>query len=94
MDLLNDNEMRLAFEECVRRMRTFFSLKRAENGDYLNNRVEGAWRGFMLGYAVGFNAAHDQSPTFTVTPDARELAKAYQSVNPDYPSPATYLEAE
>lgn len=94
MDLLNDNEMRLAFEECVRRMRTFFSLKRAENGDYLNNRVEGAWRGFMLGYAVGFNAAHDQSPTFTVTPDARERAESFQSVNPDYPSPATYLEAE
>ena len=94
MDLLNDNEMRLAFEECVRRMRTFFSLKRAENGDYLNNRVEGAWRGFALGYTVGFIAAHDQSPTYTVTSDARELAQAYQSVNPDYPSPATYREAE
>jgi hypothetical protein len=94
MDLLNDNEMRFAFEGCVRQMRTFFSLKRAENGDYLNGRVEVAWRGFMLGYAVGFNAAHDQSPTFTVTPDARELAEAYQSVNPDYPSPATYREAE
>ena len=94
MDLLNDNDMRLSFEECVRRMRTFFSLKRAENGDYLNNRVEGAWRGFMLGYAVGYNAAHEPSLTFTVTSDARELAQAYQSVNPDYPSPATYLEAE
>ena len=94
MDVPSENEMRFAFEGCVRQMRTFFSLKRAENGDYLNNRVEGAWRGFMLGYAVGFNAAHDQSPTFTVTPDARERAEAYQSVNPDYPSPATYKEAE
>jgi hypothetical protein len=75
-------------------MNTVFSLKRNENDDYLNNRVEGAWRGFVLGYTVGYNAAHDQSPTFTVTPDARELAQAYQSVNPDYPSPATYQEAE
>ena len=88
------NEIREAFEHEIRQMRTFFSLKRAENGDYLNNRVENAWRGFMLGYTVGFIAAHDQSPTFTVTPDARELAQAYQSVNPDYPSPATYQEAE
>ena len=88
------NEIREAFEHKIRQMRTFFSLKRTENGDYLNERVEGAWRGFMLGYAVGFNAAHDQSPTFTVTPDARERAEAYQSVNPDYPSPATYQEAE
>ena len=94
MDLLNDNEMRLAFEECVRQMRTFVSLERNENGDYCNDRVEGAWRGFVLGYTVGYNAAHEPSPTFTVTPDARERAEAYQSVNPDYPSPATYLEAE
>ena len=94
MSVPTDDEIRFAFEGCVRQMRTFFSLKRAENGDYLNNRVENAWRGFMLGYTVGFIAAHDQSPAFTVTPDARERAEAYQSVNPDYPSPATYLEAE
>ena len=94
MDLLNDNEMRLAFEECVRRMRTFFSLKRAENGTYLSERVECAWRGFALGYTVGFIAAHDQSPAFTVTPDAQSRARDFESVNPDYPSPATYQEAE
>ena len=94
MDVPSENEMRFAFEGCVRQMRTFFSLKRAENGTYLSERVEGAWRGFALGYAVGFIAAHDQSPAFTVAPDARERAEAYQSVNPDYPSPATYLEAE
>lgn len=94
MSIPSDNEMRLAFEECVRRMRTFFSLKRTENGDYLNERVEGAWRGFMLGYTVGFNAAHDQSPVFTITPDAQSRARDFESVNPDYPSPATYREAE
>ena len=94
MDVPSENEMRLAFEGCVRQMRTFFSLQRSKNGDYRNERVEGAWRGFVLGYTVGFNAAHDHSPAFTVTPDARERAEAYQSVNPDYPSPATYLEAE
>ena len=88
------NEIREAFEHEIRQMPTFFSLQRSQNGDYRNDRMEGAWRGFVLGYTVGFNAAHDQSPTFTVTPDARELAKAYQSVNPDYPSPATYREAE
>ena len=94
MSVPSDNEMRFAFEGCVRQMRTFFSLKRAENGDYLNNRVEGAWRGFALGYTVGFIAAHDQSPAFTVTPDAQSRARDFESVNPDYPSPATYLEAE
>ena len=94
MDLLNDNEMRLAFEECVRRMRTFVSLQRSQNGDYRNDRVEGAWRGIMLGYTVGFNAVHDQSPAFTVTPDAQSRARDFESVNPDYPSPAIYQEAE
>lgn len=92
MSIPSDNEMRLAFEECMRRIRT--SLKRTENGDYLNERVEGAWRGFMLGYTVGFNAAHDQSPVFTITPDAQSRARDFESVNPDYPSPATYREAE
>ena len=94
MDVPSENEMRLAFEGCVRQMPTFFSLQPSQNGDYRNDRMEGAWRGFALGYAVGFIAAHDQSPAFTVTPDARERAEAFQSVNPDYPSPATYLEAE
>lgn len=94
MSVPTEDEIRLRFEGCVRQMRTFFSLKRNTKGDYLNDRVEGAWRGFILGYTVGYNAAHEPSPTFTVTPDARELAQAYQSVNPDYPSPATYREAE
>ena len=94
MDVPSIDERRKAFEYAVLRIGTAFSLKRAGNGDYLNDRVEGAWRGFALGYTVGYKAAHDQSPTFTVTPDARERAEAYQSVNPDYPSPATYREAE
>ena len=94
MDVPSENEMRFAFEGCVRQMPTFFSLQRSQNGDYWHDRIEGAWRGFALGYSVGFNAAHDHSPAFTVTPDARERAEAYQSVNPDYPSPATYREAE
>ena len=94
MSVPSDNEIREAFEHRVRQMNAFFSLKRAENGDYLNNRVEGAWRGFALGYTVGFNAAHDQSPAFTVTPDAQSRARDFESVNPDYPSPATYQEAE
>jgi hypothetical protein len=94
MDVPSEKEIREAFEHEIRQMDTFFSLKRNENGDYWHDRIEGAWRGFALGYSVGFRAAHDQSPTFTVTPDARERAQAFQSVNPDYPSPATYLEAE
>ena len=94
MSIPSEDEIRKAFEHEIRQMRTFVSLERNENGDYCNDRVEGAWRGFVLGYTVGYNAAHEPSPTFTVTPDARERAEAYQSVNPDYPSPATYQEAE
>ena len=90
----SENEIREAFEHRVRQMNTFFSLKRNTKGDYLNDRVEGAWRGFNLGYSVGYDAAHDQSPTFTVTSDAQSRARDFESVNPDYPSPATYKEAE
>ena len=90
MSVPSEDEIRKAFEHEIRQMRTFVSLERNENGDYCNDRVEGAWLGFVLGY----NAAHDQSPAFTVAPDAQSRARDFESVNPDYPSPATYLEAE
>ena len=78
-------------------------LTRNESGAYTCLSMELAYRAFLAGYLLAVEQlfegvereAHPSpEPTFTVTPDARELAQAYQSVNPDYPSPATYLEAE
>ena len=90
----SENEIRMVFESHMRQMRTFFPLTRDENGDYAFSNLEAVWRGFNLGYSVGYDAAHDQSPAFTVTPDAQSRARDFESVNPDYPSPATYQEAE
>ena len=78
-------------------------LAREESGAYRCQFTELAFRSFLAGYLIAFEQmikmvdfkpASPSEPTFTVTPDARERAEAYQSVNPDYPSPATYQEAE
>lgn len=104
MNLNAFEEMRKDFENSVGAdgdAKTIFA--REESGTYISQVTETAFRSFLVGYLlafeqmlkkVGCKPAFPSKPTFTVTPDARERAEVYQSVNPDYPSPATYQEAE
>ena len=94
MDVPSDDEIRKTFEFELRAPRTQFVFDRRKDGSYQDSRLNLLWSGFLLGYSCAFERYGLSQPTFTVTPDARERAEAYQSVNPDYPSPATYLEAE
>ena len=104
MNLNAFEEMRKDFESSVGvadGVKDVFA--REESVAYASHATETAFRGFLVGYLLAFEqmlkkvdrrSAFSSEPTFTVTPDARERAEAYQSVNPDYPSPATYREAE
>ena len=97
-------EMREVFEKGLNAAGDAKSIfARKESGTYISQVTETAFRSFLVGYLLAFEQllkngdrkpAFSSEPTFTVTPDARERAEAYQSVNPDYPSPATYQEAE
>ena len=94
MDVPTDDEIRELFEKRVPPVDRAAWLARNVNGDYAQAKIDLAWTAFLTGFRVAESYHGLIQPTFAVTSDARERAKAYQSVNPDYPSPATYLEAE
>ena len=94
MSVPSDDQIRWIFEEQAPQGDRAQWLARKANGDYAAETIDLTWTAFLAGFRVSESYHGLSQPAFTVTPDARELAEAYQSVNPDYPSPATYQEAE
>ena len=94
MSVPSDDQIRWIFEERVPPGDRAQWLARKANGDYAAETIDLTWTAFLTGFRVAESYHGLIQPTFAVTSDARERAKAYQSVNPDYPSPATYQEAE
>ena len=104
MNLKAFDGLRETFETCIGVAGKAQSITaREESGAYATLAMETGFLCFVAGYVLAFETMLKESirmstppsePTFTVTPDAQSRARDFESVNPDYPSPATYLEAE
>ena len=94
MDVATEDQIREIFEKQAPQGDRAQWLARKANGDYAAETIDLTWTAFLTGFRVAESYHGLIQPTFAVTSDARERAEAYQSVNPDYPSPATYREAE